>query len=385
MAADRKSTQRDEKKPGDAAAAASADLDALRLRIDAIDEQLVRLINERGKIAQDIGQRKQQDGTPIYAPDREHKIFARLNELNDGPFPPDVLRAVYRELMSGSFALEKPLRVSFLGPLGSYSHQAAVEKFGASVEYEPVNAIAAAVSEVERSHADFAVVPIENTISGGVVDTLDALLDMSARICAELYLPIHHNLISRRPIAEITQVCSKPEVFSQCRDWLAQTGLAAKTVAVESTSRAVEMAANDDNVAAMGSAIAAELYGVPIQVRNVEDTTANVTRFFIIGTKPPNPTGDDCTMLLFGTSHRAGALAEVLDIFRQHKINLTMITSRPNRRKNWEYAFFVAADGHEQDEDFAKALATVDPQCSFLKVLGSFPRGVNPAAQLSRA
>ncbi|MGE3180615.1 MAG: prephenate dehydratase [Phycisphaerae bacterium] len=355
-------------------------LDDLRKRIDAIDDQLVQLINERGCIAQEIGRIKLLDGTPIYSPDREHQIFARLQELNQGPFPQDVLKAVYRELMSGSFALEKPLRVSFLGPLGSYSHQASVEKFGASVEYEPVTTIAAAVNEVERSRVDFAVVPIENSTSGGVVDTLDALLELSVRICAELYLPIHHNLISRRPLADITQVYSKPEVFSQCRDWLTQTGLQSKTVAVSSTSKAVELSAADESVAALGSVLAAELYNVPIQVRNVEDSAANVTRFFVIGKKSPKPTGDDCTMLLFGTSHRSGALVRVLDAFRQNEVNLSMITSRPNKRKNWEYAFFVSADGHEHEPTFSKTLQQIEPLCTFSKVLGSFPRAANPAA-----
>ncbi len=352
-------------------------LEALRSRIDVIDQELVKLISERGSLAQQIGQLKARDKTPIYAPDREKEILQALRERNPGPFPTRVLEAVYRELMSGSFSLEKPLRIAYLGPEGSFSHLAALGKFGASVEYEPVTSIDAVFAEVERGHADFAVVPIENSIGGGVIDTMDAFPEHSVHICAEIYRRIQHNLMARVPLERIERVYSKPEVFEQCRRWLTETGMTSKTVPVSSTSKAAEQAAQEDNAAALGSELAAELYKLPIQVRNVEDNANNVTRFFIIGPTHARPTGDDRTALFFTTTDRAGALVDVLDVFRSERVNLTMITSRPSRRKNWEYHFFVDVEGHIEDAPLAHATDAAREFCSEIKVLGSFPREAN--------
>jgi chorismate mutase/prephenate dehydratase len=352
----------------------TAALGELRRRIDDLDAELVRLISARGELAAAIGRLKQAAGAPIYAPDREHEVLQRLEQLNRGPFPQRVLSAIYRELMSGSFLLERPLRIAYLGPRGSFSHLAATGKFGASVEYEPVADIAGVFAEVERERVDFGVVPVENSTGGGVVDTLDALAGSRARICAEILRQIHHHLLARVPLERVVRVYSKPEVFSQCQQWLLETGLLHKTVPAPSSSRAAELAAAEEGAAAIGSALAAELYGLPIQREHIEDNPQNTTRFFVLGREPARPTGDDKTTVMFATQHRAGALVDVLTIFRREGVNLTMITSRPSKRQNWEYYFFVDADGHARDPALARALEAARELCSVLTVLGSFPR-----------
>jgi chorismate mutase/prephenate dehydratase len=350
------------------------DLPALRARIDEIDAQLLALMSERGRLAQVVGRRKARDGTPIYAPDREAAILERLCRENPGPLSNETLLAVYREIMSGSFALERPLRIAFLGPRGTFSHLAASGKFGASVEYQPVGSIADAFHEVERRHADYGVVPIENSLGGSIRETLDAFLDTTAQICAEISCRIHHHLLARRPLAEIARVYSKPEIFTQCRRWLHETGLVAKTVPVASSSRAAELAAQEADAAAIGSALAAELHQLPIQVEHIEDDRRNVTRFAVLGRTSPGPTGNDKTSVLFAVAHQAGALMDVLSAFRAAEVNLTMLTSLPNQQNAWQYYFFVDAEGHQSDPPLRDALAAAQPHCVRLAVLGSYPR-----------
>lgn len=353
-----------------------AKLEELRGRIDAIDAQIVQLISERGHVAGDIGSLKNRDNAPIYAPDREKQVYAKLSQLNCGPFPDSVLHAIYRELMSGSIALERPQRIAYLGPRGSFSHLAATAKFGSAVEYEPVSDIASVFQEVRREHADFAVVPIENSTGGGIVDTLDAFVDSPVAVCAEIKLRVHHNLLSRIPLEKIERLYSKPEVFEQCKQWLMETGLLSKTVPASSSSRAVEKASKEQGAAALGSTLASELYGLPILVSSIEDNPHNVTRFMVLGRSPARATGQDQSVLMFTTAHKAGALVDVLDIFRQNAVNLTMITSRPSKRKNWQYYFFVDAEGHAEDENMRKAVAEAREHCMHFQVLGSYPRGV---------
>ncbi len=348
-------------------------LAACRQRIDELDREIVRLISERGQIAAEIGAIKARDGTPIYAPDREKQVYEKLRGLNAGPFPDHVLQAIYRELMSGTIALERPQRIAYLGPRGSFSHLAATARFGSSVEFEPVADIPAVFREVERRRADFAVVPVENSRIGGVIDTLDSFLDSPVKVCAEINLRIHHNLLSRGPLEQIAKVYSKPEVFDQCKPWLMETGLLAKTVPVASSSRAAELAAEEPGAAAIGSTLAAELYRVPILVPNVEENPHNTTRFLVLGLQPAKRTGEDKTIVMFATAHRAGALVDVLDVFRRNNVNLTMITSRPSRRKNWEYVFFVDAEGHAEDENFRTLIREAEAICLQFAVLGSCP------------
>jgi len=355
-----------------------AELASLRRQIDDLDKQIVDLLNQRAGVVVQVGRLKRAEGTPIYAPDRESVILQRVAELNHGPLPQKTVHAIYRELMSGSFALEKPLRISYLGPDGSFSHLAAAGKFGSSVEYESISDIRGVFEEVARGHVDFGVVPIENSVGGGIIDTLDAFVETDVKVCAEINLAIHHNLLANCPAEQIKVVASKPEVFAQCRNWLSTRFNEVQLLPVASSSRAAEMAVNESGLAAIGSSLAAELYGLQIVFANIEDNPNNMTRFFVIGRTPAKRTGNDKTALMFTTTHKAGALASVLEVFARNGINLTNIDTRPSKRRNWEYFFFVDAEGHYQDEHFVHALEEVRDHCGEMHVLGSFPRAVEP-------
>jgi len=350
-------------------------LDPLRLQIDQIDKQLIELLNSRARIVVQIGKLKQTQGTPIYAPDREKVILDRVRSLNRGPLSDRCLEAVYREVMSGSFALEKPLRIGFLGPEGSFSHAASVSKFGSSVDYVPLSAIPAVFEEVVRGHVDYGLVPVENSIGGGIVDTLDAFTSSSAKICAEVLLTVHHNLLAKEPWEKIEKIFSKAEVFSQCRNWLSATAKDRPTIPVDSTTVAAQMARDQSGVAAIGSKQAAELYGLHILFENIEDNPDNMTRFFVIGREAARRTGEDKTAIMFTTAHKPGALAEVLDVFKENGINLTDIEKRPSRKVNWEYYFFIDAQGHADDAGMKTAIEQAKKHCLQLTVLGSYPKG----------
>ena len=360
--------------PGMSESAPADPLDGLRRQIDDLDRQIVELLNRRARVVVDVGKHKQQTGGSIYAPDREKAVLQRVRGYNTGPLPDRCLEAVYRELMSGSFALEKPLRIAFLGPEGTFSHQASVRKFGSSVEYVPLADIAAVFEEVVRGHVDYGMVPVENTIHGGVVDTLDAFLSSRARICAEVLIIIHHNLLARTPWDEVKTIVSKPEVFSQCRHWLSATAKGRDVQPVASTSKAAEMASEQPGIAAIGSNLAAELYDLQMLFENIEDNPDNVTRFFVIGRESAKPTGDDKTGILFTTANKPGALAAVLDVFKSRGINLTDIEKRPSGRTNWEYVFFIDAEGHADEQAVKAAVDDARQHCLQLTVLGSYPR-----------
>jgi chorismate mutase/prephenate dehydratase len=351
-----------------------ASLEELRKQIDQLDQKLVELLNARADVVVEIGKIKQQSNEPIYAPDREKIVMEKVRTLNKGPLPNRCLEAVYRELMSGSFALEKPLRIGYLGPAGTFSHGAATAKFGSSVDYIPLTTIPAVFEEVVRGHCDYGLVPVENSIGGGVVDTLDAFLHSSAKICAEVLITVHHNLLAKEPWENITQVCSKAQVFSQCRNWLAAVGKERSQEPVDSTTTAAEMARDIPGVAAIASRQAGELYDLHTLYENIEDNPDNVTRFFVIGREPARRSGDDKTAIMFTTAHKPGALAEVLDVFRDSGINLTDIEKRPSKKVNWEYYFFIDAQGHADDAGMKKAIEGARQHCLQLTVLGSYPR-----------
>ena len=348
----------------------------MRIRIDQIDDQLVKLLNERARVVVEIGKFKNQAGTRVYAPDREKQILEKITKTNQGPLPDRCLIAIWRELMSGSFVLERPLRIGYLGPAGSFSHTAAMLKFGQSVEYEPLADIRSIFEEVSKGHSDLGVVPVENTTGGGVIETLDAFVDTDVKICSEVLMAIHHNLLANCPLEQIERVYSKPEVFSQCRNWLSATFKEANTIAAASTAKAAQMAVSETNAAAIGSRVAAEVYGLKIVCENIEDIANNVTRFLVIAKEDAKPTGEDKTAVLFSTAHKAGALADVLDVFKQHDINLTNIESRPSKKRQWEYYFFVDFVGHRTSESVMKGLEEARKHCLQLSVLGSFPRAI---------
>jgi len=349
-------------------------LEELRQRIDELDDQLVKLLNERARIVVEIGKLKNKTDKPVYAPDREKEVFARIAEANKGPLPDRCLVAIWRELMSGSFVLERPLRIGYLGPGGSFSHAAAMLKFGQSVEYEPLADITSIFDEVSKGHCDLGLAPVENTAGGGVIETLDALIDSNVRICAEVLMAIHHNLLGNCSLEEVEKIYSKPEVFAQCRNWLSATFKEAQTVAVASTAKAAQTAADEPRAAAIGSKVAAELYGLRIVCESIEDIANNVTRFLVISREDAKPTGEDKTAILFSTAHKAGALADVLDVFKQYDINLTNIESRPSRKRQWEYYFFMDFLGHRTEDRVQEGLKEASKHCLQLSILGSFPR-----------
>jgi chorismate mutase / prephenate dehydratase len=352
------------------------DLDKLRSKIDQIDQQLVKLLNERAQVVIEVGEfkRKSQSAPPVYAPDRERTVLDKIKSHNKGPLPDKTLIAIYRELMSGSFFLERPLRIAYLGPNGSFSHTAAILKFGQSVEYEPQPDIRGVFEEIAREHCDLGVVPVENTIAGGIIETLDSLMETSVSICAEVILAIHHNLLAKCKLDEVKKVYSKPEVFSQCRNWLAATLPNADIIQSASTAVAAQRVTEEPYAAAIGSKLAAELYNLTLVCENIEDCTNNVTRFFVIGRESARRTGDDKTAMVFSAADKAGALVDVLQAFRDYQVNLTNIESRPSRKRQKEYYFFADGQGHQDDDNVIKAVQAARKHCLQLTILGSFPR-----------
>ncbi|MEZ6192317.1 MAG: prephenate dehydratase [Phycisphaerales bacterium] len=349
----------------------------LRAKIDELDQKIIALINERAKIVVEVGKIKIKTGdNPIYVPERERQVLDQVRKYNQGPLPDACLEAIWRELMSGSFALERPLRVGYLGPPGSFSHLAARRKFGASIEYDDLDNIASVFEAIHRAHIDLGLVPIENSAIGGIGETLDCFLGSDARVCAEVLINIHHNLLANDPPEKITKVYSKPEALAQCRKWLAVQMLQADKVPAASTSKAAEIAAQEPGAAAIGSTLAGEVYGLKVLFQNIEDNPQNTTRFFVIGKHPPKPSGDDKTSIMFTTEHKAGALTAVLDIFRDYGLNLTHIDKRPSQRANWEYIFFVDVIGHINDPKVAEAIDKAKAHCLQMTVLGSYPRAV---------
>ena len=356
----------------------------LRARIDELDHRLVELLNERARVVVEVGEVKRAGGeaVPIYAPDREHAVLERVRRANAGPLPNTCIEAIWRELMSGSFALERALRIGYLGPPGSFSHLAARQKFGASVEYDQIADFPGIFDAVQRGHVDYGLIPIENSTHGGVTASLDCFLESEVRICAETMVEIHHNLLSRVPVDRIRAVASHPQVLGQCRKWITSTLPAAEREHAASSSMAAQAAGSDAGVdrglAAIGSTLAAQLYDVPVLMEKIEDNASNTTRFFVIGKASPQPTGNDKTSILFTTEHKAGSLNRVLSVFDAHGLNLSRIAERPSQRTNWEYFFFVDFAGHTADENVKDALAAARAHCLQLKVLGSFPRADAP-------
>ncbi|MEJ2745970.1 MAG: prephenate dehydratase, partial [bacterium] len=298
----------------------------------------------------------------------------RLSKLSKGPLPIESVRAIYREIMSASMALEKKLVIAYLGPEATFTHVAARRKFGSSVQYAAMAGITDIFSHVERGGVDYGVVPIENSIEGAVTHTLDMFIDSRVQICAEIYLDISHCLLANCPITKIRKVYSKAEVFGQCRTWLRSTIPSVELLEASSTARAAEMAARERYAAAIASELAAEIYGVKILERGIEDSGKNETRFLVIGNSSAGPSGDDKTSIIVSIADRVGALYRMLLPFKKHAINLTKIESRPSKKKAWDYYFFIDFLGHIGEANVVKALKELQGQCLFMEHLGSYPR-----------
>ncbi|MFI4917504.1 MAG: prephenate dehydratase [Phycisphaerales bacterium JB060] len=361
-------------------------LEELRRLIDEADEKIVALLNERAGLVVEVGKRKQHDGTPIYAPDRERMVLDKAKARNKGPLSDTTIEAIYRQMMSGSFALERPLRIGYLGPAGSYSHLAARAHFGASVEFASVTSIGAVFDEVIKGHVDYGLAPIENSTAGGIVETLDAFIEHAGEVSiyAEAQVVIRHALMAGCPAEDVTRIHSKPEVFAQCHNWLSARYPKAELIPAASSSRAAITAAEETEKArgigarpgsaAIGTPLAAELYGLSVLVESIQDQPNNITRFVILSREKTGRTGQDKTSMLFETSDEPGALADVLAVFSSHGVNLTHIEKRPSGRENWTYMFFIDAAGHMQDEAVVGAIEAAKTRCRRLTVLGSYPR-----------
>jgi chorismate mutase/prephenate dehydratase len=350
------------------------DLPDLRNRIDALDEQLLTLLSERAAVVESIGATKRSSGGPIYAPDREKQVLARMRELNHGPLPDATIESIWRELMSGSFALEQPLTIAYLGPAGSFSHAAARRHFGASVGFSQCPSIADVFRDVASRTCHYGVVPWENSIVGGITDTHDAFTQYDVPVCAESMIEVHHCAICAGQLKDVTHLASKPQVLDQCRAWIKAHLPDAVIVPSSSSAQAVEAAAQDASLCAIGSALAASIHGVAIRAEGIEDRPGNITRFLVLGNQQPAPTGNDRTSLLFVTGHHPGALVDVLACFRDNGINLSHIDKRPSGAINWEYTFFADADAHRDDPAMTKAIEAAGRLCARLRVLGAYPR-----------
>jgi chorismate mutase/prephenate dehydratase len=348
----------------------------LRGKIDRIDQELVKGMNERAKVALEIGKLKNNSGISAYAPVREDEVLSRVLALSKGPLADRCVRAVFRELISGSRSLEKDLRVAYLGPAYSYSHLAAIHRFGQSVELVPVSSIPAVFEEINRRHADYGIVPIENSTDGRVADTLDMFARLPARICGEVQLRIHHNLLGKCARAEVEEVYSKPQALSQCRNWLARHLPGARTIEVTSTSTAAQLAQDKPGAAAIASLQAGVHYGLDVLAADIEDNQGNLTRFAVIGDDTGRRTGHDKCALMFEIEHRPGALAEAMNVFKRNRLNLTWIESFPIARPEGGYMFFVELEGHEDDARVRRAIAALERKAVRLEVLGSYARMV---------
>ena len=359
------------------------DLADWRTRINDLDNQILNLLNQRAEAALQIGNLKRRQGTPSYVPEREAEILRQLSAQNHGPLTADNLAAIWREVLSACRALEGPLTVAYLGPQATFTHQAALGRFGATVDFRPARTIADIFDEVERGRAAFGVVPVENSTEGAVNVTLDRLIDSEATICGEIYLEIAQQLLSRASdLGELKRVLSHPQGLAQCRGWLSANLPEVPTEETTSTAAAVEVAAGDPTVAAIAAELAGTLYGVPILRARIEDNRHNATRFLVIGAPAPaagggrpamGPSGRDKTSILFAMKNEPGSLYRILEPFVRAGLNLSKIESRPAKSRAWEYVIFVDFEGHRETPAVAVALREIGERTLYLRVLGSYP------------
>ena len=354
-------------------------LTVVRSEIDAIDAQLLDLLNRRAQCAQRVGQIKMQHGDAgfIYRPEREAQVLRRIQEINPGPLSGDSVTWFFREVMSACLSLEQPLGVAFLGPLGTFSESAATKHFGHAARLLPQQSIDDVFREVEAGHADYAVVPIENSTEGAIGRTLDLLMTTPLKICGEVVLRIHQHLLSKDAALDtITKVYSHAQSLAQCHEWLNRVLPNAQRIPMGSNAQAAQAAAGEPGAAAIAGEAAAERYQLPVLAANIEDEPNNTTRFVVLGRQDTGPSGRDKTSLIMSAHNRTGALAGLLAPISEGGVSMTRLESRPARHTLWEYVFFVDIEGHQNDAPVAKALAELSQRAAYLKVLGSYPIAV---------
>lgn len=357
-----------------------AALKRLRRSVDALDRSLLGLLNRRMGLVAEIAREKRSARLPVYAPEREEALLRGLGRRNRGPLTDAALRAVYREILSASRAVGEPLRVAYFGPQASFTHLAALDRFGSQSALTPVRSVADVFYEVDRRKADYGVVPVENSTEGMVNHTLDMFVDSELKICSETLLPIRHMLMSRTPRIEgVHTVYSHPQVLAQCRRWLDEHVHRARVVEASNSAEAARRAAGERGAAAVGTALAASLYRLRILARGIEDLPGNSTRFLVIAKSWSPRTGRDKTSLMVSLKDSVGALHGMLEPFLSNRINLTSIESRPSRKRAWEYYFFIDCEGHVDDRRVAAAVRQLERVCAFVKFLGSYPAAASLA------
>lgn len=349
-------------------------LDGIRKKIDQLDHQIIGLLNDRTRLALEIGKLKSEKQSEVYQPARESEIYRKIDELAKGPLPKDSLKAIYREIMSASRALEKPISTAYLGPEATFTHLASISKFGSSVRYVPCASITEVFGEVNHKRVDYGVVPVENSIEGAVSHSLDMFIDSDLKICSEILFEISHNLMASCRLKDIKRVYSNPQVFGQCRMWLERNLPGVQLFEVASTTQAAQKAQVEDGAAAIASELAATIYNLNVLERGIEDLPHNVTRFLVIGRHISPPTRHDKTSILVSIKDKVGALYEMLDPIRKNRVNMTKIESRPSKKRAWDYYFFIDLEGHVEDRRVKKALNAIEERVRFLKVLGSYPQ-----------
>jgi chorismate mutase/prephenate dehydratase len=351
---------------------AQTELGALRARIDAIDDALLKLVAERAGIAQQVGRAK--NGEKIYRPEREAQIIRRLRENNPGPLSGDTVERLIREIMSACRALEETTRIAYLGPAGTFSQQAVNKHFGHEVEALAETDIDACFQSVETGRAEFAVVPVENSTEGVIGRTLDLIVASPLKICGEVVLPIHQTLMRKSASLDgIARVYGHAQSLAQCQQWLSRHLPDAERVSVVSNSEGARRAALESDAATLGSETAAGLYGLAVVESRIEDEASNTTRFLVLGPTDAAPSGHDKTSLVMGARNQPGAVVRLLQPLADAGISMSKLESRPVRSGNWEYLFFVVCQGHRQDPKLAAALAEIEARSAFLKILGSYP------------
>ena len=355
----------------------SQNLNKLRKEIDALDTKLLELLNERGSVALRISAHKRDNAYGVYDPVREKEIEKKLAQLNKGPLSDDSVLKVYREIISACRELQQPLKVAYLGPRGSFSHQASFREFGGSNDLIPLETFEEVFEEVETGRADFAVIPVENSVEGSVRAVLDLLSRSNLVICSEIFQKIHHFLLSKsKTIKDVKVVTSHPQALAQCKGWLGKNLSHAELREVASTAEAARLASRKKGYAAVAGEYAGTIYNLGALRKNIEDSARNTTRFFVIGNTPSPPSGNDRTSIVFSLKDKPGALQKSLfQPFAQESVNLTKIESRPSKERPWEYLFFVDFEGHAEDAKIRKLLSKVRKSSVYLKVLGSYPAG----------
>ncbi|WP_291995535.1 prephenate dehydratase [Candidatus Accumulibacter sp. ACC003] len=353
-----------------------SELGLVREQIDRLDGQLLELLNQRARFAQQVGEIKSRHGEAgfIYRPEREAQVLHRIQQMNPGPLSGETVTWFFREVMSACLSLEQPLGVAFLGPLGTFSEGAATKHFGHAARLLPQTSIDDVFREVEALHADYAVVPIENSTEGAIGRTLDLLLTTPLKICGEVVLRIHQHLLSNETsLSAVSKVYSHAQSLAQCHEWLNRSLPQAQRISVGSNAQAAQLAAAEPGAAALAGQAAADRYQLPQLASNVEDEPNNTTRFVVLGHQEAGPSGRDRTSLIMSAHNQTGALSKLLAPFSDAGVSMTRLESRPARHTLWAYVFFVDLEGHRDEPAVRAALAELARRAPYLKILGSYP------------